>query len=505
MATMWRGEHARRITTRILIEGDLILQTPAHFGNGDGSDATDMPLLLDPLDEADGHVTPLLTGASLAGALRNYLRELESGYRIESHAQSLCTLLFGGMQGDDDGEQSPLIVDDARGEHGAIELRDGVAINAESRTADGGKKYDLQLWAAGTRFPLRIELAIRKYDDKADQMRRALATALDGLSNGGITLGARKQRGYGAVTVENWRAQKFDLTTSTGLVDWLEKGGGHITEPASLASVLGTAWSPEEVQSDEFKLVATFALDGSLLIRSGGRSADRGPDAVHLAARPADRGDAKPALSGTSLAGALRARGLKILKTLSTGVQAKTMIDDIWGTDMEELRGRRKAGDKGAQPQASRLRVSEQIIEVDPARTNFVQNRVSIDRFTGGALDTALFNEQPVFGSNDSGLTLALTLRDAQDHEIGLLLLLLKDLWTGDLTLGGESSVGRGRLQGRSATLTRAGELLGKIEAVGATRQELKPSEGLAAKAETYVTKLKEQLATPKPKEEATK
>ncbi|MBK9231259.1 MAG: hypothetical protein IPO15_10455 [Anaerolineae bacterium] len=34
---------------------------------------------------------------------------------------------------------------------------------------------------------------------------------------------------------------------------------------------------------------------------------------------------------------------------------------------------------------------------------------------------------------------------------MGLLLLVLKDLWTGDLPLGGESSVGRGRLAGRNA------------------------------------------------------
>ena len=37
--------------------------------------------------------------------------------------------------------------------------------------------------------------------------------------------------------------------------------------------------------------------------------------------------------------------------------------------------------------------------------------------------------------------------------ELGLLLLLLKDLWTGDLPLGGESSVGRGRLRGKEAVM----------------------------------------------------
>jgi hypothetical protein len=40
------------------------------------------------------------------------------------------------------------------------------------------------------------------------------------------------------------------------------------------------------------------------------------------------------------------------------------------------------------------------------------------------------------------------------EPEIGLLLLTLKDLWTGDLPLGGESSVGRGRLRGLRAELS---------------------------------------------------
>jgi CRISPR/Cas system CSM-associated protein Csm3 (group 7 of RAMP superfamily) len=83
-----------------------------------------------------------------------------------------------------------------------------------------------------------------------------------------------------------------------------------------------------------------------------------------------------------------------------------------------------------------------------------VQYRVSIDRFTGGARETALFSEQPAFGGNETTLTIDIRLINPKDHEIGMLLLLLKDLWTGDLPLGGESGVGRGRLIGEHAKLT---------------------------------------------------
>ena len=493
MKPMWHGDHSRRIVSRVVVEGDLVLQTPAHFGNGDSYDMTDMPLLLDPLDEAEGRITPLLTGASLAGALRSYLREVESGYGKESGKQSLCVQLFGGLQDDDDGEQSPLVVEDARGLNGAIEFRDGVAIDGPSRTAAEKKKYDLQLWAAGTRFPLRFELVVRKYDDEA-ALPKALVTALGGLSNAGITLGMRKQRGYGAVTVKNWRVRQWDLRKPADLLDWLENGTAPLSAQAPLETVLGPGLAKDA--RHYFTLEATFALDGSLLIRSEGRSADKGPDMVHLKARQAG-GNIAPVLPGTSLAGVLRARAFKILATLGDKQKAKTEVDDLFGTDMEELRKRRKHGDKNAKPRASRLKITEQVVK--NAQDEFVQNRVSIDRFTGGALETALFNEQPVFGGKDSRLTLTLCLREPGEAEIGLLLQLLKDLWTGDLPVGGQGSVGRGRLQGFSARLIRSGDTLGTIAAVGERLQSLQLSNGLAEQVEKYAEKLKEQFGKAKP------
>jgi hypothetical protein len=49
---------------------------------------------------------------------------------------------------------------------------------------------------------------------------------------------------------------------------------------------------------------------------------------------------------------------------------------------------------------------------------------------------------------------LELEIRQPSEAEIGLLLLLLKDLWTSDLPVGGGSSIGRGRLQGIHAEMT---------------------------------------------------
>jgi CRISPR/Cas system CSM-associated protein Csm3 (group 7 of RAMP superfamily) len=468
-SALWSGATSRKIHTHIVVQGEMVLQTPAHLGSGDGDDLTDMPLLF---DSADGK-TPLLTGTSTAGALRSYLRARERGYftrlpnpydptdknAVDTERKGWAVKLFGGFRSDDEGEQSPLIVDDAFGELGsyAVEMRDGVRLMPDSRTAADKAKFDLQLWQAGTIFRLHFELAIREIDD-ANTLRQALVTALEGFNDGGIKLGARKRRGYGNVHVAQWLIKTFDLRKPQGLLDWIEHGADQLTstEPevtiARTADEMRTALGAQSPSADRrtyFSLDAIFSLEGSLLIRSGQGRDDKGPDTVHLHSvrangprDPNNRPVPQPILSGTSLGGALRARARKIATSISPHGNALALVDSMFGVEMK----------KGVSPRASRAQVEETVIVNGNA--DLVQNRVSIDRFTGGARETALFNEQPVFGGDDTSVEVKLSLFNPSCAEIGLLLLLLKDLWTKDLPLGGEASVGRGRLKGRSASLT---------------------------------------------------
>jgi CRISPR/Cas system CSM-associated protein Csm3 (group 7 of RAMP superfamily) len=441
---------SRQISGRWVIEGDLVLQTPTHLGNGDTDGIVDMPLLL---DEATGRA--LLPGTSLAGALRNYLRERRHGFEQRA-ADALIEALFGGEKGNDEGNQSALIIDDALGAMPQIELRDGVRIDPITRTAKidvdngilRGYKYDLQLLEAGTTFPLRMELLLSRGNDQ-QQVNRMLALALHGLETGEIAIGLRKRRGFGVCRVERWRVTRYDFTKTTDLLAWLAEDHpdwkvtpGDQQSGQRIADLLGVNLDHVEDRRNLCRIHAQFIIDGSLLIRAGFGEQDRGPDTVHLhSARPG--GARKPVLSGTSLAGALRHRAERILRTIGNAAQATTMIDNMFGP------ARITSGDK-QKARSSRLIVSETVIE-NPV--NLVQNRIRIDRFTGSVHGTGLFNEQPVFGKNDTLVTITLTLRNPQDAEIGLLLLLLKDLWTGDLPLGGEVGIGRGRLKGVEAVI----------------------------------------------------
>jgi CRISPR/Cas system CSM-associated protein Csm3 (group 7 of RAMP superfamily) len=151
----------------------------------------------------------------------------------------------------------------------------------------------------------------------------------------------------------------------------------------------------------------------------------------------------EPIIAGTSITGALRSRTHRILNLFHNAATTRQRINDLFGVFGKDLRVTEN-------PSASRLLVEETVIE-EP-QFDLVQNRVAIDRFTGGAKDSALFNEQPVFGRNKdkTRLHVNLTIHNPKPQDIGLMLLLLKDLWTGDLPLGGEASVGRGRLRGQT-------------------------------------------------------
>ena len=425
---------SREIVERIIIKGELIMETPASFGSGDTGELVDIPLLLDPLEGK-----ALLTGTSLAGALRSYLRERECGYGGIGDERSLYLNLFGHQQ-NGEGEQSLLIVHDSLGAKPIVELRDGVKINPIFRTALDKHKFDFELLEAGTSFQIQLELLVQ--EKKKDELIRGLAIALQGLEKSEINLGVRKRRGFGKCRVKEWKVHRYDLNKPGELIGWLIKDE-TIGKTGTSISELLDASSYDLDNRNMLTMNATFSLNGSLLIGSGFDDVNA-PDSVHLKSNR--DGQAVPVLSGTSVAGALRARALRIANTISKSGNAETWVDKLFGPPVRPSRVKTSRN----QNPASKLITAETEI-INPL--NLVQSRDKIERFTSGAYLEALFHEQPVFGL-DTGIKVDILIQQPENAQIGMLLLLLKDMWTSDLPLGGEVGIGRGRLRGESVTLT---------------------------------------------------
>lgn len=431
----------RPIVARWTITSDLFLETATHFGGGTG-DVADMVLIRDACTDA-----PLLPGTSIAGAIRSHLADVLGGYR--SPEDPRVASLFGGARGDDLGQQSPLIVFDSRlPDQHAPEIRDGVQIDATRGVAEDGKKFDLEVLPAGTCFPVRFDLVVSQGEQESELLALLIA-ALDGLSCGDIALGARRSRGLGAVRCKKWKVKRYDLSSRDGWLGWLltdsdvpsPEGSSEAADVREACEhALGRALPRMRDQRRRVLVDLEIKATGDVLVRSVAAVPD-GPDAVHI------RSAGRSVLPGTSLAGVLRKQAMRIARV----VRAQKGDADQW---VERLFGPRKESVEDADNRAlhaSRLRVSEGILEEG---TRSRPSRIRIDRFTQGVVPGALFDEEPEHGGR---VRLRLELREPASGELGLVLLVLKDLLTGEIAVGGTSAVGRGRFNGAATMHTEDG------------------------------------------------
>ncbi|MEM2143669.1 MAG: RAMP superfamily CRISPR-associated protein, partial [Candidatus Thorarchaeota archaeon] len=404
----------RRIVSRWIVTGICKLTTATLLGRKAGHEILDAVVLRDKLTGK-----PLLTGASLAGAMRSYLVDVRSGYRTRETGE--VADIFGSQQPAKNGFQSPLIVYDSVGEipeSQSLELRNGVALDPARGVAEEHKKFEYEVMPPGTEFPLRFELLVP--DKKSEQrLVSSLHVVLSGLENGEIRIGGRRTRGMGECKVSKWRVRRFDLTTADGWKEWLGTDDKESTNNSikydSIYDALINACPSLELESRDARRRVMFELDlkipHSVLIRFPGRNLDA-PDALHLTS------GGKSILSGTSLAGALRSRCLRIVNTICQSLGNQSLVDQLFGSCPNGKR-------KGGTGLSSRLIVSESIID---GGTRLRPARIGIDRFTGGTMTGALFEEEPQFGGS---ATVRLELRESKEGEVGLILLALRDLVTG--------------------------------------------------------------------------
>jgi CRISPR/Cas system CSM-associated protein Csm3 (group 7 of RAMP superfamily) len=403
-----------------ILTGKLKLYSPVIIGSGE-SEETDLDLLLD----AQGK--PFIPGTSLAGVLRhlsiNYLTNDE------------INLLWGYTQ-TDKAQQSILHFSDLPVcENIKVGTRAGVKIDTSTGRAAEKLLYEYQIIENGT-FALHLE-AIDKDGQNAAIIQKAFSL-FRALFKEKIRLGAKTTSGFGLIGLDNEQDLTyyfFNLNNKQSFIDWLS--GNYESYKNELNNLPVIKGAKPKV----FRLEANMHLKTSFIIRDYSVDPSR-PDAVSL------HSNGIPVISGPSLKGALRSRAERIINTLGYSID-KTRYEAITESLLNNLFG--SASKRQGNSKRGKLFVNEISLKDYPLEQ---QTRIKIDRFTGGALGSALLEEMPVFSNKESSLIkIILTIEDYEDWEVGLVLLLLKDLWTGDLPVGGEKAIGRGVFEGSSAKL----------------------------------------------------
>lgn len=428
------------IIARFILKGELELLTPLIIGSGKNEDDVDTCII------RDYRGWPFIPATSLVGFLKHLYEDTHNSYGNwdKKRFQEQKRYFWGGTWPDNNlnkSTQSALIMDDAiiMGERFNIRVRDGVCINSQTGTALDTGKYDYEVLEPGVKFAFSCEVIIRGEFEK-DYFRDVLIWIAYAMNTDDFALGAMTMKGFGKMRLNDWIVDEFDFKNEKDVWAWLNKEvpeQQYNNSNTKLSEQLGLKNS----EADNFSIDAYFNIRTSLIIRDYDDN-PQAPDSVHI------KSNENHVLPGTSVRGAIRSRGERILKSLGSSDQS--IIYNLFGwVDNEKRPFQFRTTEKAIR---GKISIAETIIY---GTNEEIQKRVSIDRFTGGARDGALFDSMPLWPKRDvdNNVHIKIHIKSCKDWEAGLMLLVLKDLWTGDLPVGGEKGIGRGRLEGQKATI----------------------------------------------------
>jgi len=387
--------------------------TAFHVGTGKGANGADVGVVLDP------NGLPSLPGSSIQGVLRQTWQDLgfdtavwfgfddkhdfaKNDPKLKNGRRSHVEVSWGLIHDRNDlpieGLISPetldkdLVLRDAS--HPT--LRDHVRIN-DRRTAEDRGKFDELAISAGHRFTFELKLISPNGDDAA-QWNQLLGS----LSHPLVRFGGKTRRGFGAFNPVRILAASFALANETqrnAFLDW----------PVTLAE---TPVAPEFLATDtagpNYQNHSCDLTAAGLWMIGGGADDDAGSAPVRTTRIDwtNDKGKPNPyfLIPGSSIKGALAHRTCFHANRL-----AKVFADEP-GLDLSEVTGSNNAvvrelfgeivDHKKECGTPGRVFIDDVYLPVPESDSDLfpAQNHVAIDPFTGGAKDTALFQDRPLLG-----------------------------------------------------------------------------------------------------------
>ena len=349
-------------------------------------------------------------------------------------------------------------------------------------TAVDGHKYDYEIVESGARGTFYAEIVLRAVHEQDEEtLTRALSHLRD-LLRSGFHVGALTTKGFGRMHLRSMVVDCYDFRRPEDVAAWLAPERG--------TAALHMAYTDEDrplaaPASGDLVITADFALAGSLIVRDSENAEAQTDEGTAPAAVMKTNAAGDYIIPGTSIKGVLRHRAAYILHAIDAQEErAGQMLGALMGLSPARMRACAQS-----EKNRSRFIVEEAVVTADP----YKQTRIRCDRFTGGTISSALFSTCPVrqekgvravtltFGIRSMGA------RKVEDWEAGLCILLLKELWLGRVAVGGEKSIGRGRLSGLHAVIHDRGR-----------RYEMTQGqpfdEDMRQRLQTYVAALSEEV-----------
>ena len=436
---MKQTQYVKRYLCGITLEAT----TPIAAGSGTEN------ILTDSLVALDYNGLPYIPATSIAGVVRHTLNGTDAkdlmGYQDEDKGQGSNVIFTEAKILDSKGipvdgfalerkTKDPLLR-----EYAQLPIRQHVRIN-ERGTAEKGGKFDNQIVYAGSRFYFEVEILLTK-----EQNETSAQKILDIVQGKEFRLGGGTRNGYGKVTVVSMKKLFLNLETPAQLQLYLDK-------PSNLEQSL--AWKKWEAETPQTKsgfgtkYELTLIPDNFFLFGSGmgNENVDMAPVKEKKVIWTGENGtlsDEMTLIPATSVKGALRHRTVYYYnKNLGR-------FADRWNGEVENLAEEADNvlfGYETADIQKPGVLFFDDVIEHNLGGK--ILNHVAIDRFTGGALEGALFDEEPLYGDQKKFSMEILLKGEVKPAYKEAFEMALRDLCQGLLPLGGGVNRGNGVFTG---------------------------------------------------------
>jgi len=493
-------ENTNKFTHRYLARIEIEAETPLAVGSGERD------MMTDRLVTTDVNGLPYIPGTTLAGVLRNAFSLTVNKKTINSlfgySEEDVKELNKGKKEREkDNGQGSRLILSSAQmvSKNGKVidglqpidfsdafyanfqnlPIRQHVRISHKGAAEEGGK-FDEQVVYKGTRFSFEMELVGN--DNDKESWEKLLAEIINPV----FRLGGGTRKGFGAIKVTDFKSEALRLTDEEDLNRYLEKTSE--LDDKFWDNVLSSKSSRFSSSSGWIKYELKLTPDDFFLFGSGFGSEDGSADMSYVTEKVIDweSGEGKfteekVLIPATSVKGALAHRTafhfnricgvfadqLKDASSInelcrkgycnfrdqqgdifdSRNYEDRLKLVTIYNPAVRNLFGYALDNDEKEGVSRGNVLFSDIFLADKDKNKQKLLNHVAIDRFTGGAMDGALFSEE--VAANKEQFTMEILVKeDVKADYLQAFECALNDLCTGMLPLGGGTMRGHGCFNG---------------------------------------------------------
>lgn len=405
---------------------------PLHIGSAQGDGAE---VLVHPVDGL-----PFIQATSISGVFRQYYKQ--------RNGEAAAKVLFGDVMWEEMGNNqsekknrgSKICFSDGkfltRNKKIKMELRPRVKINRETETCDNatvqgsgknsGQKFNMEYIGAGAVFSFSVYL----YGDEQQKDVEDIFTAIHHQQ---LQFGGQKSNGCGYIKLDKLLRKVFNMNQQHDRELWMQEE--EMEEEQYTDCLDSVSGLEQRANRYAYEILVEGKTEGELLVKSIAVS-DYGKDAPDcMNIQNANNDYIVP---GSSLKGTIRHQ----METIADYLGVPAIVEDTFGVpERKEKKG--KSGN---------ICFFDTVVGNQKDNdSNRLSHRIHIDKFTGGVMQGGLFTEKNIFG--EMNFRIQILDKNNPQKTCGLLLLALRDLAVGMVSVGGGFNVGKGFIAVKKMTI----------------------------------------------------